>query len=223
VLAVVRVDGAARRAVARDALSPLRTRDGWRRRLRAVRAGELPARRLRAPAARLGPPPRLPLPRTNRTSLVPPPVLSGHAASLTGSAARRAGAMRSGCSTSAVPRRSCLETGRRAAPPALPPHPAFSRWILTDPPQSAHRMDPAAESPPCRLSLSTSLGTQRAAPMAPAARCRGTHGATWSCSPRGTYRQAPPTSPPPPSSRTNRTRRVPHPVLIGHAASLTPY
>jgi hypothetical protein len=23
--------------------------------------------------------------------------------------------------------------------------------------------------------------------------------------------------------RTNRTRRVPHPVLIGHAASLTPY
>jgi hypothetical protein len=28
---------------------------------------------------------------------------------------------------------------------------------------------------------------------------------------------------PPPPSRTNRTRRVPHPVLIGHAASLTPY
>ena len=28
-------------------------------------------------------------------------------------------------------------------------------------------------------------------------------------------------NPPPP--RTNRTRRVPHPVLIGHAASLTPY
>ena len=27
----------------------------------------------------------------------------------------------------------------------------------------------------------------------------------------------------PPPSRTNRTRRVPHPVLIGHAASLTPY
>jgi hypothetical protein len=26
-----------------------------------------------------------------------------------------------------------------------------------------------------------------------------------------------------PSPRTNRTRRVPHPVLIGHAASLTPY
>jgi len=26
---------------------------------------------------------------------------------------------------------------------------------------------------------------------------------------------------PPPSPRTNRTRRVPHPVLIGHAASLT--
>jgi hypothetical protein len=27
---------------------------------------------------------------------------------------------------------------------------------------------------------------------------------------------------PRPSPRTNRTRRVPHPVLIGHAASLTP-
>jgi hypothetical protein len=30
-------------------------------------------------------------------------------------------------------------------------------------------------------------------------------------------------APPPPCPRTNRTRRVPHPVLIGHAASLTPY
>jgi hypothetical protein len=29
--------------------------------------------------------------------------------------------------------------------------------------------------------------------------------------------------PVPPPPRTNRTRRVPHPVLIGHAASLTPY
>jgi hypothetical protein len=28
---------------------------------------------------------------------------------------------------------------------------------------------------------------------------------------------------PRPSPHTNRTRRVPHPVLIGHAASLTPY
>ena len=28
---------------------------------------------------------------------------------------------------------------------------------------------------------------------------------------------------PAPPPRTNRTRRVPHPVLIGHAASLTPY
>ena len=33
-------------------------------------------------------------------------------------------------------------------------------------------------------------------------------------------RQVPP---PPPPSRTKLTRRVPHPVLIGHAASLTPY
>ena len=31
-----------------------------------------------------------------------------------------------------------------------------------------------------------------------------------------------PGPPPPPPLRTNRTRRVPHPVLIGHAASLTP-
>jgi hypothetical protein len=29
--------------------------------------------------------------------------------------------------------------------------------------------------------------------------------------------------PPPPPLRTDRTRRVLHPVLIGHAASLTPY
>ena len=31
------------------------------------------------------------------------------------------------------------------------------------------------------------------------------------------------TVPPPPAPRTKWTRRVPHPVLIGHAASLTPY
>ena len=31
------------------------------------------------------------------------------------------------------------------------------------------------------------------------------------------------TPPPPPPLRTKWTRRVPHPVLIGHAASLTPY
>ena len=30
-------------------------------------------------------------------------------------------------------------------------------------------------------------------------------------------------APPPPFLRTNRTRRVLHPVLIGHAASFTPY
>jgi replicative superfamily II helicase len=29
--------------------------------------------------------------------------------------------------------------------------------------------------------------------------------------------------PPPPLPRTKWTRRIPHPVLIGHAASLTPY
>ena len=38
---------------------------------------------------------------------------------------------------------------------------------------------------------------------------------------RATAAAVPP--PPPPAPRTNRTRRVPHPVLIGHAASLTPY
>ena len=32
-----------------------------------------------------------------------------------------------------------------------------------------------------------------------------------------------PVLPPPPPYRTKWTRRVPHPVLIGHAASLTPY
>jgi hypothetical protein len=30
-------------------------------------------------------------------------------------------------------------------------------------------------------------------------------------------------APPPPAPRTKWTRRVPHLVLIGHAASLTPY
>ena len=35
-------------------------------------------------------------------------------------------------------------------------------------------------------------------------------------------RGAPP-PPPPPPSRTKWKRRVPYPVLIGHAASLTPY
>ena len=36
-------------------------------------------------------------------------------------------------------------------------------------------------------------------------------------------RPVPPPPPPPPPPRTKWTRRVPHPVLIGHAASLTPY
>ena len=40
---------------------------------------------------------------------------------------------------------------------------------------------------------------------------------------RGGGGGAPPPPPPPSPPRTNRTRRVPHPVLIGHAASLTPY
>ena len=35
--------------------------------------------------------------------------------------------------------------------------------------------------------------------------------------------RAPACPPAPPPSRTKWTRRVPHPVLIGHAASLTPY
>ena len=40
----------------------------------------------------------------------------------------------------------------------------------------------------------------------------------------GTLISAPTRPPPHPTpSRTNRTRRVPHPVLIGHAASVTPY
>ena len=43
-----------------------------------------------------------------------------------------------------------------------------------------------------------------------------------SSSPAPATRTSGPT-PPHPSSRTKWTRRVPHPVLIGHAASLTPY
>jgi len=58
----------------------------------------------------------------------------------------------------------------------------------------------------------------------------------WSLRPRASALRSPaalcfpaallltPTSPPPPSPpRTKWTRRVPYPVLIGHAASLTPY
>jgi hypothetical protein len=40
---------------------------------------------------------------------------------------------------------------------------------------------------------------------------------------RGRYRRGAGILYPPPPSRTKWTRRVPHPVLIGHAASLTPY
>ena len=39
----------------------------------------------------------------------------------------------------------------------------------------------------------------------------------------GIVQQALPHPPPPPLLRTNRTRRVPRPVLIGHTASFTPY
>ena len=43
-------------------------------------------------------------------------------------------------------------------------------------------------------------------------------------SPEFNVKQGPPARwPPSPPPRTNRTRRVPHPVLIGHAASLAPY
>ena len=59
-------------------------------------------------------------------------------------------------------------------------------------------------------------------PRAPRARSRRT--STRWCSARRLAPQVPPRPPPPPPPpRTNWTRRVPHPVLIGHAASLTPY
>ena len=77
---------------------------------------------------------------------------------------------------------------------------------------------------------------------ASAARCRAPWGALEACG-LAVVRRAPPggwrgaggdTEPlpvallgevlaPPPPPRTKWTRRVPHPVLIGHAASLTPY
>ena len=58
--------------------------------------------------------------------------------------------------------------------------------------------------------------TRRGRRGTPCACARGHRGAL-----RSSKRCPPP--PPPPSPRTKWTRRVPHPVLIGHAASLTPY
>ena len=97
-----------------------------------------------------------PLLRTNRTSLVPPLVLSGHAASLTVCAG--------------VWNRNFLGLPSRAILP-------YSQALVRFP---AHLQQLDMES----------NGKQ--------------------------------TPPPPPPPRTKWTRRVPHPVLIGHAASLTP-
>ena len=56
---------------------------------------------------------------------------------------------------------------------------------------------------------------RRAPPRAPAPRPHPDHAPCRPAAPRGASRP-----PPPPPPRTKWTRRVPHPVLIGHAASL---
>ena len=65
-------------------------------------------------------------------------------------------------------------------------------------------------------------GVERAVIRTGAARCKARR-----CAARRSARSAPPPppppAPPPPPPRTKWTRCVPHPVLTGHAASLTPY
>jgi len=70
-------------------------------------------------------------------------------------------------------------------------------------------LPPGARAPPAMRALRAQLG----------AACREEFAAL-DASPSRLQSQVPS---PPPSPRTKWTRRVPHPVLIGHAASLTPY
>ena len=91
---------------------------------------------------------------------------------------------------------------------------------------------PPSTSPSRAASSCTTASPSRRAPLPTGEGallpCRAS---TRSASPRGLSASplrtpAPhrtPAPPPPPPPRTKWTRRVPHPVLIGHAASLTPY
>jgi len=174
-------------------------------------------------------------PRTDWTRCVPHFVRSGHAASVLNS--ERASSL---CALWPSP--------PRHRPPPTPhrcPRQATSRRCARRP--AAQRARPSRFSPPpppyccpypcpyCTLTPSLPTGPGRAARhalrRAPGAWAAAPNGArvprgglrAWGClRGRGVCRacgvQAAPSRPPPP--RTKWTRRVPHPVLIGHAASL---
>ena len=108
--------------------------------------------------------------------------------------------------------------------PAPPQRPAAYPTACPDAHPCAHEPLSAfvRSSAPC--STSSLAGATPCSASAPRSAPRGTRHAprTASRSGRATSLGCPP-PPPFPSPGTNRTRRVPHPVLIGHAASLTPY
>jgi hypothetical protein len=155
------------------------------------------------------PPPVVRPSRTNWTRLVPPSVLIGHVAYLLTAAPRRAALHPASAVVSDVRRADVGEKGRGGCERMLPAAPALRlRPKPRNLPRSPQR---AGRAPLPRRALTRAARAQGAA-----AGARGRVGVGAVPGRRG--RQ--PTSPPP---RTNRTRRGPHPVLIGHAASLTPY
>jgi hypothetical protein len=90
-----------------------------------------------------------------------------------------------------------------------------------------HRFRPAPPFPAIVSSVSTLISHEvtfrhRHVISTSAPACRQTPGGVRAEARSPTRRPCTTRSPPPPPSRTKWTRRVPHPVLIGHAASLTP-
>ena len=152
-----------------------------------------------APPRRRAPP--LPPPsRTNWTRLVPPSVLTGHVSSLPPQVAACARAEGALTAVAEAGTRLAGEPGRRdgAAPSVLAAL------------EAAQEAEMAA--------LVEALRGGEGAPL-------GALGRRKLCAAARLGVEPPPFPPPPPSPapRTKWTRRVPHPVLIGHAASLTPY
>jgi hypothetical protein len=105
---------------------------------------------------------------------------------------------------------------RRAVPPRPPPPPSpCTNWtrLVLRPVLSGHVSSFADER--CRPARAPFLGRRSPAGSSP----REGAGRT----PRAAAGAGAPLTGRPPPPRTKWTRRVPHPVLIGHAASLTPY
>jgi tetratricopeptide (TPR) repeat protein len=94
---------------------------------------------------------------------------------------------------------------------------AYLAWLRLLPPPPAPPGAASCAAPGCAAEWGAWLGARRAGRTVVAIFCpnRVEGVPEW-----GPVAAAPP---PPPLLRINRTRRVPHPVLIGHAVSLTPY